>query len=401
MKVDLWHSLDGMVSVTLTSADIGGALTAISASGIVLHDVQRADDDLQVRFSILRRDYKKLRNIVKRRGDQLNSSRREGLYWLAKGMLKRPVLLFGIVALLFLVAFLPSRVLFIRVEGNTAIPTNLILEKCAQCGVKFGASRREVRSEKLKNAILEAIPELQWAGINTSGCTATVSVRERSVPTIEEKSGRVGSIVAMCDGIITDLTVIRGSAACKIGQAVRKGQVLISGYTDCGLTIRAEQAEGEVFAQTQRDLTVKMLSASMGRGEIRAEIKKYSIIIGKKRIKLYKGSGISDTSCVKMYSESYITLPGGFQLPVAIVTESHIYYETNESFVTQQDGGEVLSGFAKDYLLSQMVAGQVLKKTEDIASDDGSLYLTGNYACLEMIGVMRSEENIKPYGEHD
>ena len=399
--MDLWHSLDGMVSVTLTSADISGAITAISASGIVLHDVQRGDDDLQVTFSILRRDYKKLRNIVKRRGDQLNSSHREGLYWLAKGLLKRPVLLLGIAALLFLVTFLPSRVLFIRVEGNTTIPTNLILEKCAQCGIKFGASRREVRSEKLKNAILEAIPELQWAGINTSGCTATVSVRERSVSTTEEKSGRVGSIVAMRDGIITEVTVTRGSAACKLGQAVRKGQVLISGYTDCGITIRAELAEGEVFAQTQQQLTAKMPSESIGRGEIREEIKKYSIIIGKKRIKLYKGSGISDSSCVKMYLENYITLPGGFQLPIAIVTESFVYYDTNESFLSQEDGASVLSDFAKQYLVSQMVAGQILKKTEDIVSDDGSLYLTGNYACLEMIGVMRSEENIKPYGEHD
>ena len=211
----------------------------------------------------------------------------------------------------------------------------------------------------------------------------------------------VGSIVALRDGIITELTVTRGSAACKIGQAVRKGQTLISGYTDCGLTIRAEQADGEVFAQTQQSLTAKIPSQSTSRGEIREENKKYSLIIGKKRINLYKGSGISDTGCVKIYSVGYITLPGGFQLPVAIVTERFIYYDTNESFLSQKDGTQILSDFARQYLNSHMVAGQILTKTEDYAADGSCLYLTGNYACLEMIGIMRSEENIKAYGEHD
>lgn len=399
--MDIWHSLYGMVALTLTSADVSGAITAITAAGIVVHDLSKAGDDLQVRFRILRKDYKKLRIITNRRGDSLKLDGRSGLYWLGKVLLSRPVLLLGLAAFFFLVTFLPSRVLFVRVEGNKQIPTNLILEKCAENGIVFGASRKEVRSEKLKNAILEEIPELQWAGINTYGCTAVVSVRERSIPETVDMQGSVASIVSARDGVITELTVTRGSAACKPGQAVRKGQVLISGYTDCGLTIRAEQAEGEVYAKTQHTLTVKMPSQYQGRGDKTGQIKKYSLIIGKKRINLYKGSGISDTSCVKMYVENYITLPGGFRLPIAIVTEYITTYGSKDTFLQQDQTQEELSGFAKSYLLSQMVAGRIQQGEESVAADDGCLNLTGNYACHEMIGVMQSEENIKPYGEHD
>lgn len=396
--MDIWRSLDGMVAIKLTSADLGGTITALTASGIMLHNLKRADDDLQVSFEIIRKDYKRLRRIATHRGDTVQIMGRNGIYWLVKGLLKRPVFLAGMTVFLFLVTFLPTRVLFIRVEGNVDIPTNLILEKCAQHGIVFGASRRDVRSEKLKNAILEEIPQLQWAGINTSGCTAIVSVRERSIPEVEEKSGRVGSIIAIRDGVISELTVIRGSAACKLGQAVRKGQVLISGYTDCGITIRAEQAEGEVFAKTQRNLTSKMPIGYAGRGSKTGETKKYSLIIGKKRINLYKGSGISDTSCDKMYLENYIVLPGDFQLPIAIVTETVTTYEAKDSFLPQEQGEKELSNYVTEYLLTQMVAGQILQKYESVAADDGCIYLTGNYACTELIGTMQCEENIRPYG---
>lgn len=399
--MDLWHSLGGMVALTLTSADPSAALTAFNSAGIVLHNVQKDEDDLRVRFFIRRQDYKKLCGIVKRRGDTLGPVKRNGLYWIGKGLLRRPVLLCGIVLLLFLVLFLPTRIFFFRVEGNVTVPTKLILEKCAQYGIAFGTSRKEVRSERLKNAILEAIPELQWAGINTSGCTATISVRERSIPDETEKEHGVSSIAASRDGIITECTVIRGSAACQIGQAVRAGQVLISGYTDCGISIRAEQAEGEVYAQTQHELTAKMPSEFTERVGNSTEIIKYSLIIGKKRINLYKGSGISDASCVKMYSENYITLPGGFQLPVAIVTEVWTYFDEEISVLSEEQATVVLSDFVKHYLPGQMVAGQILDKQESILPAEGVFCLEGKYACLEMIGVMRSEEIMKPYGEHD
>ena len=92
-------------------------------------------------------------------------------------MLFRPVLLAGLGILFLLAMYLPSRVLFIRVEGNMQIPDRQILAAAEECGIRFGASRREVRSEKVKNALLSSVPQLQWAGVNTAGCVATISVR--------------------------------------------------------------------------------------------------------------------------------------------------------------------------------------------------------------------------------
>ena len=246
--MDLWRSLSGMVILDLTSADVTESMRCINDSGIRIFGAV-AKDALTMRFQIHRRDYRSLCRLCKVRGDRIQISGHRGIYWGLKGVLHRSVLLTGVMILLVASFWIPSRVFFVRVEGNQRIPQKVILEAAEACGLTFGADRSKVRSERMKNALLERIPELQWTGINTTGCTAVISVRERSETTTGEGRGGVSSIVASTDGVISELTVLRGTPLCRVGQAVKAGQILVSGYTDCGLTIRAEQAAAEIFAK--------------------------------------------------------------------------------------------------------------------------------------------------------
>lgn len=392
--MDIFQSFSGMVRVELTAADPAGALRQLEKAGIPVFGAAVQDEDIVLSFSVRRRDYRRLHTLAEEKNYGLKLVRKRGVYWTVRRFLHRPVLVFTVALLLFLLLWVPSRVFFFEVEGNVTVPTRLILEKSAQCGIAFGASREAVRSERMKNALLEAIPELQWAGINTSGCTATISVKERSAEPEEEKTEGVASIVADRDGVVTQCTVTRGSAACQVGQAVTAGDILISGYTDCGISIRAERAQGEVFALTKRDLTVVTPEKYLQNGAEIRQVKRYAAIIGKNRINFYKSSGISGVGCVKMYSEKYVTLPGGFLLPVSIVTEVWTYYETEEVSADGSDAETLLSAMGGEYLLSHMVAGEILFRKETISADGGIYCLNGVYSCREMIGRLQYEEMI-------
>jgi hypothetical protein len=180
---------------------------------------------------------------------------------------------------------------------------------------------------------------------------------------------------------------------CKVGEAVKAGDVLISGYTDCGISIQATRANGEIYATTNRALSVISPLNWCSKGTKTAVEKKYSVIIGKKRINFYKGSGISGATCDKMYEESYVTLPGGFRLPIIIIREIWTHHDENDVTLAAPD----LSGFADRYLHQQMIAGKVLSRLEKETTENGIYRFQGNYACTEMIGQVRSEETIKPY----
>lgn len=383
----LVDSLTGDVTIEITSADVSALLTAISESGILMKDVEIVSD-LCVRLVLSRTGFKRLKTIVGRKGEEYRIVGRAGIYWGVKNLLHRPVLVMGLCVLTFLTMFLPSRILFIEVEGNIQIPKRLILEQVQMHGVSFGADRSAIRSERIKNGLLGAIPELQWVGVTTDGCVANIHVRERSEAAQQKQDFAVTSMIASRDGVIQSITANRGTALCKVGQAVIKGQVLISGYTDCGLSIRADEAEGEIFARTNRNLSVVTPEIQLTKGGITRSEKKFSLIIGKKRINFYKDSGILDTTCVKMYTEKYMTLPGDLRLPVILVEEEWIYYDLTENETS--DAETVLLDFADRYLVSQMIAGQILYRSEAL----NGCSLEGQYACLEMIGQVRYEEKL-------
>jgi similar to stage IV sporulation protein len=387
--MDLWGG--SMVRLEYTSANVAQGIRVINDAGITLYRAEPVDD-LTIRFSVRRQDYRALKKLMTRRGEQVQSVSWKGFYFTARRFLHRPVLLGGMILILWLTLFLPTRVLFVEVEGNAVIPERQILEQAAGFGLDFGTKRSTLRSEKLKNQLMQSIPELQWAGVNTIGCRAVISVRERTDLPKSEPVNPVSSIVAEQDGVIREMTIISGSPLCKPGDSVKKGQVLISGYTDLGLVIRAEQAQGEVFAETYRSLSAAIPENWQEKIAESDLTKKYGLIIGKKRINFYKGSGILDGTCGKMYTEYYLTLPGGFRLPIALTVERWTKTDYRSSPMEESEAKQSLSTFVQRQLAQQMVAGRVEHHYETISKIDGLYYLNGRYSCYEMIGRVRPEE---------
>lgn len=385
------------VELEITCADTGGLLGKIADKGIVLQDLH-CTDVLTIHAKCSRTDAGSVTEIVKKSGGKTKIKGMKGASVFFMKIRSRPVIVLGLLLLIIMTLFLPTRILFIRVDGNSTVPINKILEEAENCGIYFGASRRQVRSEQVKNALIGAVPQLQWIGINTSGCVATISVREKSVEEETESFPGVGSIVAARDGVVTACTVTNGTPLCKVGEAVTQGQILVSGYTDCGIAIKSVRAEGEVSAYTLRDFSAVSLNSPLLRGATAHTKTKYSLLIGKKLINFFKGSGISDTSCVKMYSEDFLTLPGGFQLPVALVTQTEVYYSMDSGSSSES---QWIPAYGRQYLLEHMQAGKILGENMQMHPDDSVTYFYGQYICQEMIGQFIEEEIVHEYGQTD
>ena len=387
----LWSSSSGIVEVELTSAEPERALTAINNAGIDVFQMHKKGELISV-FSIAYTNYSPLTALCKKRGEHLKLVRKKGLFWTSKIFIMRKILLGTILAFFMIALFLPTRVLFVRIEGNSAIPSERIRSAAEECGVYFGALRKNIRSEKVKNALLSTVPQLEWVGVNTYGCVALIQVRERVEKSHKSEITPVNNIVANTDGFILSGLIIKGTGLFAEGQSVKAGQVLISGYTDRGYCVQYSGAEGEIFAQTNRNLQVKMPSKMIKKGKVREVKHKYSIRLRKKRIILWKDSGISGTSCGRMYKEYCITLPGNFRLPVALCIETYTVCET-EPFETDQLSAEcILADFAESYLSEQMISGKVLSKRHKLFEENGYFCFKGNYICTEMIGRVQREQ---------
>lgn len=398
--MNLWKSMAGMVEVELTSADLSASLTAINRMGIEISSLQWKDD-LTARFQLRRSCLSMLCAFTEKRGESLKVCRHRGIFRQLITAAERPVLVMGYLLLFILTLVLPTRILFVQTEGNESVPDRQILEAAERLGVTFGTSRRELRSEKIKNGLLSGIPQLQWAGLNTSGCVATISVRERTIPKDAEKEVAVSRIVAARDGYILSGTVEQGTGLFQPGQTVHQGQLLISGYSDGGFCIRAVRAQGEIFAHTNREICAVTPVGYIAReGEPKTK-QKISLLIRKKRINLWNDSGISDTTCGRMYEEYYITLPGGFRLPVAICIDTYRTEKMICAVWQQEHISEQLSNFAQQSLRQQMIAGVIKSSSEQIIQKDGLFTLQGSYFCEEMIGREQPEQIGVTNGENN
>ena len=281
--------------------------------------------------------------------------------------------------------------LFIKVSGNRAVPSTRILEAAHQSGVRILCSRRDLRSEAVKNRLLQQIPELSWAGINTKGCVAEIQVRE--LPEKNENSPILGasSLIALRDGIITKSIVRRGNLLCSPGQAVKKGQILISGVREEGKVKRIGPSEGDVFAITQRNFSIVTPAFRFIKGETQETSRVYTLLIGKKRMKICGSSGNWDTTCGRMYTEYYITLPGGWKLPIGLGQDTYVCTELIQRPETTESLYRELMDWADLCLQRKMTAGRILRREEQLDTGEDIYRLTGKYLCHEMIGRVRQE----------
>ena len=390
--MNLWQSMQGMLSVELTCADPEEFMHIMNTYGIHLFRIEMCDT-LTFRCHILRSDYRIVSSLCKKFGNTLKIISRSGMYWNFKRLSKRPVLAAGLALMVILILFIPTRIYFFSVEGNTNISDQKILEAAENCGMRFGVSRRAIRSEKMKNALLAAIPQLQWAGINTSGCNAIISVKERDQSNQAEEKNIITKMVAVRDGIITSCTVTKGNAVCTVGESVQKGQQLISPYVDCGIAIKVSPVAGEIFGQTHHKIQGITPKKWMRVQQSGRAVRRYYMIIGKKRINLWKGSGISDTICGRMYEEYCITLPGGFQLPVSMGVETVRPRKFSSAEVSEETADTLLRRFSSEYVCRQMIAGTILTENAVMKNGAGIWYLDASYVCEEMIGRIVAERN--------
>ena len=393
--MNVFQYICGKVRMRILTADVQRVMLILSHSGVHFEDLQIIDD-LTLEFTIYRFAINKIEKKLTPLCQSMGIVKSFGLLHMSGRLLLRPVLCIGFACLIFMTIFLQQRILFIRVHGHQNIPEKLICENAKNGGVYFGVSRRSIQSEQIKNVLLQTIPSLQWVGVNTKGCVAVISVKEKNEAKVEElQIHGISSIVSEQDGVIQEITVTEGTAMCQIGQQITAGQTLISGYTEFENFIAGTHAQGEIIAATNRNLKLLALSEGYTRGDLLRTEQRYSLQFGKNLINLWNNSSISHRNCVRIYDKKPLTLPGGYVLPVSLIEETIYYYELEQYYPEDMRQFEWAGQYADKYLREHIILRKHAVVSEEQTLVGGVYKLNIQYNCLEQIGVRKKEEFIQ------
>lgn len=158
----------------------------------------------------------------------------------------RKVLAFGWILVLAALLVASRYIWFLRIEGCDRVSEQQVAETLAEMGIRPGTRRGSVKTSGLGQAVMATDPRIAWAGAELYGVVLQLSIKEASEPPQVLEDGEPQSLYAAKDGVLRRITPLSGKALFNAGDAVLKGQELITGDLGNGITV---QARGEAVAR--------------------------------------------------------------------------------------------------------------------------------------------------------
>ena len=382
----IWF-LQGYVIAEIRGASPEWSLEKLSGARVAFLKPQRTDD-FTIRLVLLQRDLPKARTAAQRAMCELCVLQEHGFRQVFGGLWKRR----GFALLLLLAmagAFvIPKFVFFYEVVGNETVPEAQILRELQNLGVGFGTYGPSIHPQELKNRMLLQIPKLQWLTVQQSGMRAVVVVRERpeKEPVLDRRSPV--NVVAARAGVLTRVQAEAGNCLCAPGQAVTAGELLVSAYTDFGFKTQVTAARAEIYAETIRRATCVLPQHWSVKEAKTARRSAVSLLVGRRRIALF-GGGIPEKPCEKETKTYWLTLPGGFSLPLGIAITGIYEYDTRDEILQEASVQQSLLGQIQTRAQRDMIAGTILDSRCRIQTADGCIRLRATLRCEEMIARMQ------------
>ena len=228
--IRLIRYLRGYVSFTCQNGFPERFINLCSLNGISLWDVRNTGGSLTAKTSV--KCYKNIRPCVKKSGMKIKIKSKTGLPFFIKPYLERKGIAAGILASTVLIILLCSCVWTIDVTGNENFTKNQIIEIAENYGIYPGAFKNNIDAKKIKTDIKSDVRGISWFSVNINGGNVSLEVTESrgsdKIIDIETPC----NIVSGIDGEILQIVAHAGTPALKTGNAVTKGDLLISGIVE-------------------------------------------------------------------------------------------------------------------------------------------------------------------------
>lgn len=343
-----------------------------------------ADGGVSFRTSLLtcRRLQKRCREL----GIALTVRHTRGLPALAFRYRRRAGLLVGALLGALLLFWSGRFVWHVQVTGNERLDEGTVLEQLRACGFGVGSYIPALDTAKLENRFLLAGDEIAWVSIYLDGTVARVQIIEFTETPPDEPITRPANLLASADGQIESLELLRGNCVVSVGQAVKKGELLVSGIYDSAVDgFRYTRAAGRVLARTEREFRVEIPLCEPQK--IYGEPKKCEIVLNffNFSLKIFKNTGNLPPSCDIIKETRSYKMQGGYPLPVSLTLSWAVPYE-EESLSRSPEEALPLAYEALERELSALADdAQILRKEISTTITDSALSLCCTVSCIENI----------------
>ena len=329
MFLPLLRYFKGTVDFYAEGADTESFYTFCSKSGIEIISPQKNGYGFFAKTEA--KNYKKLKKPAKKYGIKLKLIKKQGFCFFVKKNRIKIGFVFGFVFTFMFTVLMNLFVWEINVIGNKNTPTENIIKSAEEMGLFTGTFSKKHFVQDIEWYIFRENPGLASVEINIQGSVANILINERKTETEMVPDDDVPiNLVASKYGVIEKMNVYDGKEVVKPGDAVLKGDLLVSAvYEDSHNKLTLKHARADIIAKTDYNIKVEFPLKKTIIEKDKIKKKTYKIRFLGKDFLIGNSKNCNDFPFEEKFKQLYFF---GIKLPISIIKTT--YFNVKENTIT-------------------------------------------------------------------
>ncbi len=387
----------GWVKVTAKGGALYRFINAIRSSGIICRRQQCKGDMLC--FILRRCDREKAEILAEEYGVTLEMQVQPSLpAWLFRYRLRIGIPI-GMILGAALLIYTSNVVMVIEFQGNRNVTDKELLAALEDCDVERGTFIGDVDFYRSELYLRHCFDEIAWVGMRHTGNRLVVEVMETELKPQMVEDRVPCHIIADRTAQITGVNVSRGQLMHIVGEAVKEGEVLVSGIQadEYGhMTFRHAIAEIQgVYEEEQTFFCASMQPVRAYTGNV---IENRTLDFLSLRLPLsHNDCPYSDYN--KTIEITPMTLFGA-ELPIHLERTKQMEYAVTEQILTPDEMRQNLQEQQERYEANFLTDCEIIQKKTHYTKKETAMVLTVSYVLEGEIGLEQElllKDDRKPY----
>ena len=333
--------------------------------------------------------FKRIQKAARATGTAVKISEKRGLPNFLNKHRKRKAFFLGILLFALITGVLCSFIWSVEITGTVNIDENRLRDELRECGISAGSLKYGHSAQKIKREMMLKNSDIAWIWVDIRGTRAFVELTERTEKPEVVPENEPCNIIAARDGVITDMTVLRGKPVVSAGDVGKKGDLLISGVDDISHNGPVTyHSEGGVYALTWHEdegIFPLEITEKKKTGETQT---RFFLKIGGAHIPVYPFSKIPFEKYDSSTDEKILKLWGDLYLPVSFNSEKVWEYVEEKRIMSAEEAcGYYAESLCKKIENDFGDKTEIINKDTSYEAEGDSIYVKCSLQCREDIGV--------------
>lgn len=372
----------GVCTVSITEGNKSKFINEVLTSNIMLEGLTETNNE--IRCKVLSVKIKHLKKLCDKYECKLNIISENGINVKIRKHNKHYGILIGIVTIIIILTVLSNHVLQVKIVGADAETREAVNAVLEDMDIGFGSFIPGINFYELETALALQTDCIAWAGVRSHGSTLIINVSQvKEQPDLEQKR-MPANVISTQNAVVTDAIVYSGKLNVMIGDAVAKGQIIISGeYTDINGELCYRYAKADITGTFSHNASFKQSFVTIEKIISPTELKTKSLLLFDADIPLFSKN--YNGKYIENESSSYFSFLG-FELPIGIKHTSYDEYSYVTYTQKEDEAREAIMADILRYEKNFLSDYEILDKNVTVKKDKNGFCANVSYILSGEIG---------------